>query len=82
MSKTLTQEELQQVQKIKQEALELASALGELGYQQVLIDLDKANLTEAVKQLKQEERSIMNSFLEKYGDGVVNLETGEVQPRS
>ena len=60
MNKTLTQEELQQVQDIRKQALELASALGELGYQQVLIDLDKANLTQAV----------------------INLETGEIQPRS
>jgi hypothetical protein len=82
MNKTLTQEELQQVQDIRKQALELASALGELGYQQVLIDLDKANLTEAVKDLKQKERTLLDEFNKKYGDGVINLETGEIQPRS
>ncbi len=82
MNKTLTQEELQQIQDIRKQALEVASALGELGYQQVLIDLDKASLTEAVKDLKQKERTLLDEFNKKYGDGVINLETGEIQPRS
>jgi len=82
MNKTLTQEELQQIQDIRKQALEVASALGELGYQQVLIDLDKAGLTEAVKDLKQKERALLDEFNKKYGDGVINLETGEIQPRS
>ena len=82
MNKTLTQEELQQIQDIRKQALELASALGELGYQQVLIDLDKANLVESVKQVKQQERTLLEELNNKYGDGVINLETGEVQPRA
>ena len=81
MNQVLTAEELQQLQEIRKQVLELASALGELGYQQVLLDLDKEKLTESIKELKQKERILFDDFGKKYGDGVVNLDTGEVQSK-
>jgi len=81
MSKSLTQEELQQLKDIRQEILQLASTLGELGYQQILLDLDHEKLTEAVKDVKVKEQGLLANFSDIYGDGVINLETGEIQPR-
>lgn len=81
MNNKLTQEELQQIQDLRKQALEFASALGELGYQEVLISLDKAKLTNSVKELKEKERVLFDEFGKKYGNGVIDLETGDIQPR-
>ena len=82
MSKQLlTQEELQQLQSIKQEIIAVASGLGELEYQKTLIELDVNELKTQVRIIKEKERGLLKSYGEKYGDGVINLETGEIDPR-
>jgi len=82
MSKQLlTQEELQQLQSIKQEIIAVASGLGELEYQKTLIELDVNDLKAQVKAIKEKERGLLKSYGEKYGDGIINLETGEIDPR-
>ncbi len=77
----LSQEELQQVKEIRKQTLELVSALGELSYQEVLVSIEKNRLTEAVKNVREAERSLLDEFGKKYGDGIIDLETGEIQSR-
>lgn len=77
----LSQEELQQVKEIRKQTLELVSALGELSYQEVLVSIEKSKLTEAVKNVREKERLLLDEFGKKYGDGVIDLETGEIQSR-
>lgn len=75
----ITQEELQQIQQVRRQVVEVASALGEISYQEVLINLEKQKLTEVVKNLREAERKLLEEFGKKYGDGIVNLETGEIE---
>jgi len=83
MSKQLfTQEELQQLQNIKQEIIAIASGLGELEYQKALIELDTNRLKSQIVIIKEREQVLLKSCGEKYGDGMINLETGEIDPRS
>jgi hypothetical protein len=83
MSKQLlTQEELQELKNIKNEVLSVASALGELEYQNTIIKIEKEKLVEQVEDIKEREQLLLKSFGQKYGDGIVNLETGEIDPRS
>jgi len=83
MSKQLlTQEELQELQTIKQSILGIASALGELEFQNTIIQLEKERLVEQVRQVKEKESEVLKGFGQKYGDGIINLETGEIDPRS
>lgn len=77
----LTQEELQQIKGIKDEILSIASALGELEYQNTVIALEKQKLVDQVQSVKERESVILKSFGQKYGDGIINLETGEIDPR-
>lgn len=79
--KTLTQEELQQLKDIRSEVLQLASSLGELSYQEVLINLEKTKITDAIKQIRSKEQALFAEFGKKYGDGVVNIETGVIEPK-
>jgi|688.fasta_scaffold1016307_1 hypothetical protein len=77
----LSQEELQQIQQVRKQMVELASTLGELAFQETVITIEKQKLTEAVKNTREQEKNLLNEFGKKYGDGVINLETGEIELR-
>jgi hypothetical protein len=79
--KTLTQEELQQLKDIRSQVLQLASTLGEISYQEVLIGIDKAKIAESIKEVRLKEQTLFAEFGKKYGDGVVNIETGEIEAK-
>lgn len=78
---TLTQEELQEIQQVRKQMVETASALGEVSYQEILINLEKERITGTIKILRDSERKLLDEFGKKYGDGVINLETGEIQAK-
>lgn len=83
MSKQLlTQEELQKLKEIKQQVISVASALGEIEYQKVILQIEHERLSTEVKKIKDAEQVILREFGQKYGDGIINLETGEVDLRS
>lgn len=83
MSKQLlTQEELQELKTIKEEVLAAASALGEIEYQNTILQIEREKVVEKVKDIKDREQTLLRSFGQKYGDGVINLETGEIDSRS
>lgn len=81
-NQVLSQEELQQIQDTRKQMVELASALGELAYQETVLSIEKQKLTENVKTLREKERVLLDEFGKKYGDGIINLETGEIQSKS
>lgn len=69
--KTLTAEELQSVKNIKIEYNELAMALGEL-------EIEKSRLLELRKDLYTREGNLAQQLQDKYGQGSINLDTGEI----
>lgn len=74
----LTPEELQEFQIHRTEANRLAAILGELHFQRTLLDLELENLKDAIKANAFKQRTQLNQFGEKYGDGTINPETGEI----
>jgi len=78
MSKQLTQEELQQFRGYRQEANRLAAILGEIHYQRAVIDLELDGIKQAIKGNIDVQQSFMKTLGEKYGDGSINVETGEI----
>jgi hypothetical protein len=74
----LTPEELQEFQNIRQEANRLAAILGELHFQRTLLDLELENLKEAIKGNALQQRNQLKQLGEKYGDGSINPENGEI----
>ena len=69
--KKLIAEELDEVKKIRSSYNDLAISLGEL-------ELEKARLLEFRKTLSDRELAIAKTLQDKYGEGSINLETGEV----
>jgi len=71
ISKKLTEEELQQIKDIKQQYADLTLALGE-------IELQKFQLLGTQSQLFESETKIVKQLTEKYGEGTINIQTGEI----
>lgn len=71
--KKLTEEELQSIKNIRQEYTNLALSFGEL-------ELQKLGLVEAQKELVNREAQLAQQLQEKYGQGTIDLNTGEVKP--
>jgi hypothetical protein len=78
MANQLTPEELQQINLIRNDALEVASLLGELEYQKMVIELDQDELRAKIKRIKIKEKEVFEEIKEKYGNVSINIETGEI----
>ena len=78
-TKKLTQEELDQVKQIKNDYTNLALNLGELELQKADLDKQKANLLNIQSQILEAENKLIKELTEKYGNGVINLESGEIK---
>jgi len=78
MANQLTPEELQQINIIRNDALEVASLLGELEYQKMVIELDQDELRAKIKRIKIKEKEVFEEIKEKYGNVSINIETGEI----
>ena len=79
MSK-LTDQELQEFQSYRQEASKIAVSLGEIHYQRAFLDLELDKLKAAVQANASAQQAYMEELGKKYGDGSINVETGEITP--
>jgi hypothetical protein len=69
--KKLTEAELLAVKVIKQEYNELVMALGE-------VEVQKLRLIEVQKDISEREGTLAKQLQDKYGQGSINIETGEL----
>tara|TARA_R110001606_G_scaffold397470_1_gene573972 strand:- start:2523 stop:2777 length:255 start_codon:yes stop_codon:yes gene_type:complete len=69
--KRLSQEELKKLQDFQQQGNSIIYSLGEL-------TLQKESLVEQYKLLSSEQSELGNSLSKKYGDGKIDLNTGEI----
>jgi len=77
--KKITQDELSRLNLLKQDALEVASALGELNYQKTILDLQIEDLKERIKEIRSKEFTFFQELRETYGVISININTGEFQ---
>ena len=73
----ITDTELQRIELLKKDALEVASALGELSYQKLSIELLIDDQKKRIKQIKDQEESLLQELKDKYGNVSINIETGD-----
>lgn len=76
--KKLTQEEFDRLQKIRQSSVDVASLLGELSYQKISLDIQIEAQKEKIKSIKAEETSFFDDLRAKYGNVVLNIDSGEI----
>jgi septal ring factor EnvC (AmiA/AmiB activator) len=76
--KKLTTEELEAVKSIKNEYTNLALSLGELELQAANIAKEKQRLLTTQSELTEKEIELSKTLTEKYGNGTIDIETGEI----
>ena len=74
----ITDNELQRIQLLKEDALEVASSLGELFYQKISLEILIKEQEEKIKELKKEEAKVFEELKSRYGSVNINIETGEI----
>lgn len=72
----LSQEELNQLNQIKNSQENLLAGFGELEYKIQSLEIQKDQLVEALAKLKETEVEVGKVLSEKYGEGSINLEDG------
>ena len=86
MSK-LTQEEIQQIKELQTRYNQTILEIGAAEAQLIIFQENIEKLTEAkkglvsdLKTIEQKESELVKSLQEKYGQGSINIETGEITP--
>ena len=78
MEKVLLQkEELDTIKEIQQTELNLIDQLGSIEYQIQTLQLQKDNLRQEIIKLQTKSQKFGDDLQQKYGDGNINIETGE-----
>jgi len=77
----LSQEELQKVNQLNSERADLISKFGAIEYEIQNLELDKQKLTEQLIDLNKKSLQTGDELQQKYGEGNINIETGEFVKR-
>ena len=75
-----TEEEIKQVQNIRQSYLNVQNQFGQLKLTQIRLDEQEVELEEALKSIQSEEKKFLDGITDKYGQGTLNAETGVFTP--
>jgi hypothetical protein len=73
----LKKQELDTIKEIQQTELNLVDQLGNLEYQIQTLRLQKDNLRQEIIKLQTKSQKFGDDLQQKYGDGNINIETGE-----
>ena len=76
--KVLTEEELQTLKDFQQQENNLVFSFGQVEYQIASLESQKDDLIEAKQKFETERIEFAKVLTKKYGDGNINLESGEI----
>jgi len=76
----LTQEELQRIAQLQQQNQAIVLELGSIELAKMSVDARRENAEKALEELRSAEQQLAKDLQETYGDGTINLETGEFEP--
>lgn len=80
LTQKLSPEELAEFQTLRNKIYETISILGDLNYRKLLIEEELSTLKERIKSNSAKEVALTKRLGEKYGNGSINVETGEITP--
>lgn len=78
MSKKITDQEHEELKDLRKSSLEVASILGDLGYQKVVLDLMMEEQKAKVLEIKRRETEFLEKIKTNYGAVSINVDTGEI----
>jgi len=74
----ITETELKRIEFIKQDSIEIASILGELSFQKIVIENQIDEQKQKIAEIKNRESMLFEELKSKYGNVTINIETGEI----
>jgi hypothetical protein len=74
----ITETELKRIELIKQDSIEIASILGELSFQKIVIENQIDEQKQKIAEIKNRESMLFEELKSKYGNVTINIETGEI----
>ena len=80
MSNKLSQEEVAKLKSYQLQNTEIALALGNIEIREYELKKEKENIYKQYEALKKEQVITAGELEKKYGNGNINLETGEIIP--
>jgi stress response protein YsnF len=72
----LEDQEIKSLKDLQEEQNKLIDSFGTIEYQIQSLELQKEKLVENLEKIKTKEVEVANTLNKKYGDGVINLESG------
>ena len=73
----ISDDEFARLNVLKQDAIEIASSLGELNYQKTVLDLQIEDLKNKIKEIRSRESNLFQELQSKYGNVSININNGE-----
>ena len=78
--KVLSQEELQTLKDFQTKEETLIVAFGQIAYQQQALDEQQDRAIDEKQKFDKERSEFASNLTSKYGNGTINIETGEITP--
>ena len=78
--KVLTQEELQSLKDFQTKEENLVLLFGQIAYQQQTLEEEHDKAIDKKEKFDKERADFASSLTTKYGNGTINIETGEITP--
>jgi len=73
----LAPEELSRLQELNTKATDIITSLGQIEVQVSFLQASKESLLDEFSQLQQEQDKLATELTQKYGDGTINIASGE-----
>ena len=78
--KVLLKEELQELKDYQVKEERLVLIFGQIAYQQETLETEQDKAIEEKRKFEKDRADLASSLTEKYGNGTINIETGEITP--
>lgn len=75
----LTQEELQRIKQLQNQSQGIVNELGTIEVSRMNLDARYNAAKDALNALREAEQALAAELQETYGDGTINLDTGEIE---
>ncbi len=79
-SKKFTEEEIKQITDLQNKSQQVLFQLGQIKLSEIQLEKQFETIKNSLTSIEQEESALAASFSQKYGQGSLNIETGEFTP--
>ena len=79
--KVLTQEEKDQILSLRNTQTDAIATLGKIEYKIFILEKNKKQIHQTLNEIESQSQNLAEDLTKKYGDGVIDVDTGEFTPR-